>query len=215
MIVEVVIAGDDAASLILGEQVFVGDAGLIVDERNRVVCLLALEREIAAHDLEGNIGAGVGGVVVAAADALQRADDFEAMAIEQNERADGGTSGKKVAGHLIAENDDVAFLSFVEVVEPASLLQREEADSVVLRFGAGELAAGAGELADRMHVVGGENGSDGPNVRRFLADVEVVLVGEPVLAGGVHAARNRGSAAGEDQHDVFAVSPKGCAGCRF
>jgi hypothetical protein len=69
VIIEVVIAGDDAASLILREQVFVGDAGLIVEERNRVVGLLALEREIAAHDLEGNVAAGVGGVVVAAADA--------------------------------------------------------------------------------------------------------------------------------------------------
>ena len=37
VIIEVVIAGDDAARLILGEQVFVGNAGLIVEERNCVV----------------------------------------------------------------------------------------------------------------------------------------------------------------------------------
>ena len=36
VIIEMVIAGDDAARLILGEQVFVGDAGLIVEGRNRV-----------------------------------------------------------------------------------------------------------------------------------------------------------------------------------
>jgi len=74
-----------------------------------------------------------------------------------------------------------------------------------LRFGASELAAGAGELADGMHVVGGENRSDSPNVRRFFADIEVILVSEPVLASGVHAARNRRSAAGVDPHDVLAV----------
>ena len=85
VIIEVVIAGDDAASLILSEQVLVGDARLIVEERNRVVCLLTLEREVTAHDLEGNVGTRIGGVVVPAADALQRADDFEAIAIEQNE----------------------------------------------------------------------------------------------------------------------------------
>src|ERR1035441_4118067 len=55
-----------------------------------------------------------------------------------------------------------------------------------------------------MQVAGDEDGTDGANVRRFLADVEVILVGEPVLAGGVHAARNGRSAAGEEHHDVFA-----------
>ena len=119
-----------------------------------------------------------------------------------------GRPGKKVAGHLIAKDDDVAFLSFVESVEPASLFQRQEADSVVLWFGAGELATGAGELTDGMHVVSGENGSDGANVQRFLADIEVILVGEPVLAGGIHAAPNRRGAAREDHHDIFAILRK-------
>src|ERR1019366_2601802 len=172
-IIEMVITGDDAARLILGNQVFVSDAGLIVEERNRVECLLAFEREITAHDLEGNVAASVGRVVVAAADPEQGADD-------------------------------VAFLTLVEVVEPASQLEREEEDSSVLRFGASEQATGAGKLADGMHVAGDEDGTDGANVRRFLADVEVILISEPVLAGGVHAARNGRSAAGEEHHDVFA-----------
>src|SRR5664279_107172 len=54
-----------------------------------------------------------------------------------------------------------------------------------------------------MHVAVIENGSDSPNVRRFLTDVEVVLVSEPLLAGGVHTALHDRSAAGEDHHDVF------------
>src|SRR5258708_30160275 len=130
------------------------------------------------------------------------------MSIEENERAHGGTSGKKVACHLIAEDDDVAFLTFVEVVQPAPQFQRKEADPVVLRFGSGELATGAGEFADRVHLIGDENGSDGANVRSFFTDVEVILVGEPILAGGVRAALNGRSAAGEEHHDVFAVLRK-------
>src|SRR5258708_14657723 len=185
--------------LVVGEQVFGGAAGLIVEKRNRVVSLRALDREITAHDLEGNVAAGVGGVVVATPDALQSADDFEAMAIEENERAHGGTSRKKVACHLIAEDDDVAFLTFVETVEPAPQFQREEADSVVLRFGSGELATGAGKLAHGMYFVGDEYRSDGLNVRRLFANVEIILVREPILAsGGRSALKGRTSVRGED-----------------
>src|SRR5208337_1566190 len=114
---------------------FVGHPGLIVEKRNGVIGLFALERESAAHDLEGNVAAGIGGIVVAAADALQRANYLEAIVIEQNKRANGGTSGEKVAPHLVAEDNDVAFLYFVKVVEPAPLQQREITNSVVLRFG--------------------------------------------------------------------------------
>jgi len=126
------------------------------------------------------------------------------MAIEQNERADGGASWKKVACHFVAEDDDVAFLTLVELVEPASQLQREESDSSVLRFGAGEQATGGRKLADGMHVAGDEDGTDGENVRRFLADVEVILIREPVLPSGIHAALNGRGAAGVEHHDVFA-----------
>src|SRR5258708_14900155 len=105
------------------------------------------------------------------------------MSIEENERADSGTSWEKVACHLIAEDNDVAFLNFVEVVQPAPQFQREEADPVVLRFRSGELATGAGEFADRVYFISDENGSDGANVRSFFTDVPIVLVREPRLAG--------------------------------
>src|SRR5208282_2283921 len=187
---------------------FVGDARLIVEKRNRDEGLFALDRESAAHDLEGNVAAGIGGIVAAAADALQSANHLEAIVIEQNKRANGGASGEKVAPHLVAEDDDVALLYFVKVVEPAPLQQREVANPVVLRFGPRELPAGAGKLADRVHIVGGKNGSDGLDVRGFLADVEIILVREPVLACGVHTARYRRSAAREKHHDVFAVLRK-------
>src|SRR5208337_631071 len=187
---------------------FVGDARLIVEKRNRVEGLFALDRESAAHDLEGNVAAGIGGIVVAAADALQSANHLEAIVIEQNKRANGGASGEKVAPHLVAEDDDVALLYFVKVVEPAPLQQREVANPVVLWFGPRELPAGAGKLADRVHVVGGKNGSDGLDVRRFLADVEVILIGEPVVACRVHAALEGRSATWVEHHDVFAVLGK-------
>src|SRR5208283_211923 len=187
---------------------FVSHAGLIVEKRNRVEGLFALQRKSAAHDLKGNVAAGIGGIVVAAADALQRAHHLEAVAIEQNKRANGRASGEKVAPHLVAEDDDVPLLYFVKVVEPAPLQQREITNSVVLGFGSRELSAGAGELADRVHVVGGKNGSDGLDVRRFLADVEVILVGEPVVACRVHAALEGRSATWVEHHDVFAVLGK-------
>ncbi len=110
--------------------------------------------------------------------------------------------------HLIAENHHIAFLNFVQGVEPPSLLHREKADSVVLRFDPVELAARARELADRMHVVAGEDGSNGAYVRRFFTDVEVILVSKMVLAGGVHAPLNRRGAAREHHDDVFAIFRK-------
>src|ERR1700691_5100586 len=130
------------------------------------------------------------------------------MAVEQNERGKGRMSGEKIAGHLIAEDHDVALLGLIQSIEVASLLHRKEADSVVLRFGAGELAAGTGELADGVDIASGKDGRDGANVWRFFADIEIILVGEPVLAGGSYASLDGWSAAGKDHHDVFAILRK-------
>src|SRR5258708_6127836 len=59
-----------------------------------------------------------------------------------------------------------------------------------------------------MYFVGDEYRSDGLNVRRLFANVEVILVREPVLASGGRAALNGRSAAGKEHHDVFAVLRK-------
>ena len=47
-------------------------------------------------------------------------------------------------------------------------------------------------------------GATSPHVRRFVLDVEIVLVGEVVLAAGTHVAGDRRSASGKHEHDVFA-----------
>jgi len=54
------------------------------------------------------------------ADAVQGADDFEAMAMSRMNEPMAGRPGKKIVRHLIAQHDDVTLLRFVEVVEPAS-----------------------------------------------------------------------------------------------
>ena len=73
-----------------------------------------------------------------------------------------------------------------------------------MRLDAGKLAVGAGELADGAHVTARKNGGGGANVGSVLANVEIILIGEPVVAGGVHASLYHRGATGEDEHDVFA-----------
>ncbi len=47
-------------------------------------------------------------------------------------------------------------------------------------------------------------GHGGANVRSVAADVEVVAIGEVIVASGIHVALDSGSAAGKDHHDVLA-----------
>lgn len=117
------------------------------------------------HHLIRNVCAHVGGVLVAAPDALQSADNLKAVAIEEDEGTDSWTSGEEMARQFIAQHYYVAFLRFIEVVEPAPLQEREKTDAVILRLGSGDLTAGIGELADGVDVVGGEDGSDGADMR--------------------------------------------------
>ena len=178
-------------------------AGLVVDERDCALLLVSFERKVLGHHLVGNISTSIGRVVVASADAPESADHLETNPIEHDGRAQRWTSRKEIAGHFVAQDDHVALLSAVQIVDPAPLLERKKADLTVLRLNAGNLSAGAGELTDRAHVVTSQDW-------RSIADiggrtnVEVVLIGQQVLAGGAHAALHDRSAAGEDEHDVLA-----------
>ena len=60
MIIETMISGNDAANFILGDQMLVGNTRLKVQGGNGVVRFLAFKREITAHDLKRNVGAGIG-----------------------------------------------------------------------------------------------------------------------------------------------------------
>ena len=53
---------------------------------------------------------------------------------------------------FIAEHDYVASLRFVELVEPAALLQRKIADVTELRFDASDFAVSAVKFTHRPHI---------------------------------------------------------------
>ena len=144
-------------------------------------------------------------VFVPPADALQRADHFKPDVVEQDGGANRGSSGEQVPGQFIAQHDDVAFLRFVQAIEPASLLEGKKPDLVELRFHADNLSVGTGEFTHRAHVIASQHRRSLANVGSFLADVGVVLIGKQIVAGGVHAAGDHGRTAGEDKHDVLPV----------
>ncbi len=60
------------------------------------------------------------------------------------------------------------------------------------------------EVADGANVVTGNDGDDQADVGTFVANVLVILVSEVILAQAGEAAVHGGSAAAEDEQDVFA-----------
>src|SRR4029077_1504145 len=86
----------------------------------------------------------------------------------------------------------------------ASLLERKIPDPVVLRLHAGNLPVGTGKFADRTYVITVNNRRSVADVGSFSADVHIVLIGQQIVARGVHAACDHWGATGEDKHDVFA-----------
>ncbi len=199
------IAGHDLANFILRQQVLVGHAGLVVDEGDGILVVLALERKQSRHHPKGKIAAHVGGVVVTASHALHRANHFERDVIQDDACTHGWTSRKQVLDEFIAQHDDVASLRFVQIVEPAPLIEREVADLAELGFDACDLAVGAGKLTDRAHIRANENRRSIANVRSFFADVDIILIGKQVSPPGAHVALHHRSPPGIDEHDVFAV----------
>ena len=85
-------------------------------------------------------------------------------------------AGEEVLGHLIAQHNHVAALALIQPVEPASLFQGQIADPIVLRLHAGDFAVGAGELAHCPHIAARKHRSHCQDMRRFAADVKVILV---------------------------------------
>src|SRR5215469_4780045 len=201
--VEAVIAADDVVNFALSDQVVGGDQGLIFDEGDRVLVILSLEGKAGSHHREWNVAAHVEPVVVAATQVREAANDFKAHAVDEDEGADRGPAGEERFEQLVPKDDDVATLVKVELIDPAAFLEREEADLVELRLDPEDFDAGGGEFADLVQVGARQHGGGVANVGS-LPDVEVVLMGEQVRTGGVHAALDHGRAAGEDEHDVAA-----------
>src|SRR6266478_5462747 len=199
------ITSNDLADVFLREQVLRGYARLIIDQGDGALVVLALKREACGHHLERNVAAHVCKVFVTPADALDGADHFKPYVVEQDGSADRGSSGEEVPGQFVAEDDDVAFLRFVQTIKPAPLLDGKKPDLIELRLHADNLPVGSGEFANRTHIIASQKRRSVANVGSFPTDVRVVLVGKQIAAGGVHAACDHGRTAGEDKHDVFPV----------
>src|SRR5439155_24305818 len=114
------------------------------------------------------------------------------------------TSKKQVVRDFISQHDYIALLSFVHPVQPASLLQRQVPNLVVLRFHSHQLAVRSGELAYRAYVVAGEDRRSIADMRRFSFDIEIILIGEQVIAGGTHVSLHNRGTSRKDKHDVVA-----------
>src|SRR5580704_5527883 len=154
--------------------------------------------------MEGNVAPHIGHVFVTTADPLHGADNLKPDAIEQNGGANRGPPGKEIPGEFVAQDDHITLLTIVQVIEPASLLERKIPNPIVLRLHAGNLPVGTGKFANRTYVITVNNRRSVADVGSFSADVSIVLVVKQISASGVHVACDHRGATGEDKHDVFA-----------
>jgi hypothetical protein len=165
--------------------------------------VFSFDGEIFSHHLKGNVAAHIEPEVVAAAEVGHAADHFEAQAIDQDERADRGAAREQRLLQFVAEDNDIAALQAVQFIEPAAFFQGQVTDLVEIRIGAQDFAAASGEFADLVQIVAGDDGA-GIADEAGVSDVAVILIGEQVGAGRIHVALDGGSAAREQEHDVFA-----------
>src|SRR4051794_23171945 len=82
--IESVVPADDLVNVRLGDLMFRGYPGLIFDERNRILMVLAFNWERCGHHFKGNISAHVQPHVVTAAQMRHAAHNFEPEAINEH-----------------------------------------------------------------------------------------------------------------------------------
>ncbi len=131
------------------------------------------------------------------------ANDFEPNAVQQDECAHRRAPGEQGLQQFVAEDDHIASLRSVQFIQPASLLEGKITYFAELGLRAQDFSARVGEFADLVQV-GARNQRAGISDMRAFADIHVVLVGEQIRTGGVHAALYGGRAPREDKHDVLA-----------
>ncbi len=90
--------------------------------------ILAFEGEEVEHRAERNVYLLVVAVGVAAADSLSNTDDLETVSVERDEGADRGAPGKEELVVLLTEDDNLAALGEVILVEKAPLCDGEMAN---------------------------------------------------------------------------------------
>ena len=88
------IARHDLVDILLRQQVLGGHARLIFNERNGVLVVFSLEREVRGHHRKRDVAAHVEPGIVAASEMRHAADDFEPDAVQQDECSHRRAAGK-------------------------------------------------------------------------------------------------------------------------
>ena len=105
--IESVIAADNLVNLLQRQQVLRRHKRLILDEGNGVLMVFSLEWEVRSHHLERNVATQIQPHVVAPAKMRHTAHHFKSDAIQKDERANRGTSGKQRLQQLVPEDDHI------------------------------------------------------------------------------------------------------------
>src|ERR1017187_1054158 len=111
--------------------------------------------------------------------------------------------GEEISRNLFTKDDNVACLAFIQIVEPASLLKREEPNLIELRLHADDLSVRTGKLAHRAHVISSEDRRSIAHVGCCVANIQIILIGQQVVTGRAHAALYYWGAPGKDEHNVL------------
>src|SRR6202030_805816 len=171
-----------------------------------IFAVLFFETEKVAHGFDGNEDAGIGSVIAVLTDLAKHADNLEANAVEQNERAHRRAAGKYVLQLFPADNRDPARFIIVSVTEPASGADRDIADLAVFGRNSKALSICGAIIADRANVFAVQDGRKILKRARLIADSQVILIGEMVGTAGLRAPFDGGNAAGEGKHNVLTQS---------
>src|SRR5262249_11870519 len=118
-----VVSGDDLVDFLLRHLMQGTRSWLVVDLRNDVWIFTSVQRgEILMHRAEGDVVLQVLRVVVAVAYALQRADDLEARAVQQDRATDRGPAQEQGPAGLVAQYNHPPALLLVQSINPAAFV---------------------------------------------------------------------------------------------
>src|SRR5579863_2865025 len=107
--------------------------------------------------------------VVSMTNALERADHLKGDAVEQNTGADCRAAQEQSAAGFITQNDHAAFLSIVQLIQPAAFVHRQVADLTEHGRNAHDGSAGLVEVAHFANVASPDDRS-GRTYAGALAD---------------------------------------------
>src|SRR5215470_1405465 len=93
------------------------DKGPVVDERNRVLDVVTLQRKELAHGLDGDKDPRIGSVISILSDLGKDSNHVDAHAVQKHGRTDRRTAGKDVLQQLPTDNCDTPMLAVVLFVQ--------------------------------------------------------------------------------------------------